>query len=144
RRRLIFEMDGEPVGGGSGFARFRSGDGEIAVIRDIKDRFEAQTISSVSIGGGTDAGPWTIDYQASFARAEEEEDGSLDPVEFSRSFENVGELDVIFDYRRMELPRYTVGGSARGAFADPEQFELDEVERTTKSLSEDEEDSLRF
>ena len=51
RARLIFEMDAEPIAGGGDFARFLSDDGEIAVTRDIKDRYETQSITSfVQIG----------------------------------------------------------------------------------------------
>jgi TonB-dependent receptor len=141
RGRLTFEMDEEPAGGGGGFARFLSDDGEIAVIRDIKDRFEAQTISSFVLGGETFRGPWTFNYQASRAEAEEKENGSLDPTAFERTFEQPGELNVLFDYRNLELPLYTAFGPA---FFDPAEFEFDQIERTTLSLAQDEETTLQF
>jgi TonB-dependent receptor len=144
RGRLTFEMDEEPVAGGSGFARFRSDDGEIAVIRDIKDRFEAQTISSFVIGGETFSGPWTFDYAASYSAAEEKENGSLDPTAFERSFEDPGEMSVLFDYRRLDLPAFTISGGSNSPFFDPAEYEFDEVERTTLSLSEDDETTLQF
>jgi TonB-dependent receptor len=139
RGRLIFEMDAEPAGGGSDFARFLSDDGEIAVTRDIKDRYEIQTISSFVLGGETFAGSWSFDYNAAYAHADEKENGSLDPTAFARSFENPGELTVLFDYRDMELPQHTVQGAARPDFYDPAQFEFEQIDRTTLSLSEDEE-----
>ena len=144
RGRLTFEMDEEPVSGGGDFARFLSDDGEIAVTRDIKDRYEIQTISSFVIGGETFAGSWSFDYTASYAQADEKENGSLDPTAFARSFENPGELSVLFDYRDMELPQHTVQGAARPDFFDPTEFEFDEIERTTLSLSEDEETAAWF
>jgi TonB-dependent receptor len=144
RGRLTLEMDEEPTAGESGFAGFLSDDGEIAVIRDIKDRFEAQTISSFALGGETFKGPWTFDYRVSYAEADEKENGSLDPSAFERGFENPGELTVLFDYRSLELPLYTVAGAARDAFFDPVEFGLDEVERTTLSLAQDEETTLQF
>jgi TonB-dependent receptor len=144
RGRLTFEMDGAPVGGGSGFARFLSDDGEIKVVRDIKDRFEAQTIGSFVLGGETFAGPWRFNYQASQSKAEEVENGSLDPTGFERSFEDPGEFDVLFDYRNLETPAYTVGIFPLVAFLNPAEYEFDEVERTTMSLSEDEETTLQL
>ena len=144
RARLTFEMDEAPAAGGGGFARFFSDDGEIAVIRDIKDRYEAQTITSLTLGGDTYSGPWKFDYQASIAEAEEVENGSLDPVEFARSFEDPGELDVLFDYRRMEVPAYTISAGARSAFLDPGEYGFDALERSTSSLAQDEETTLRF
>jgi TonB-dependent receptor len=143
RGRLTFEMDEEPVGGGSGFARFLSDDGEIAVVRDIKDRLETQTISSFVLGGKTFTGPWTFNYQASRSAAEEKENGSLDPTAFARSFEDPGELNVLFDYRDLELPRFMVAG-APAAFVDAAEYEFDQIDRTTLSLSEDDENTLQL
>jgi TonB-dependent receptor len=143
RGRLIFEMDEEPTAGGAGFARFLSGDGEIAVIRDRKDRFESQTISSFVLGGETFAGPWTLNYQASYAEAEEKENGSLDPAAFERTFEAPGEFDVLFDYRSFELPRFSVSGGPSATFLDAAQYEFDQIDRTTLSLSQDDETTLQ-
>jgi TonB-dependent receptor len=144
RGRLIFEMEEEPTSGGAGFARFISDDGEIAVTRDIKDRYETQSISSFVLGGETFAGSWSFDYQAAYAKADEEENGSLDPTAFARGFEDPGELSVLFDYRDGELPLHTVQGLARPDFYDPAEFEFDQIDRTTLSLSEDEETTGSF
>lgn len=144
RGRLIFEMDEEPTAGSATSARFLSDDGEIAVVRDIKDRYETQTISSLVLGGETFAGAWTLNYEVAGAAADEEENGSLDPTSFERGFEEPGELDVLFDYRELGQPRYTVAAASRATFLDPAEYELNEIERTTLSLSEDEESTLRL
>ena len=144
RARLIFEMDAEPIAGGGDFARFLSDDGEIAVTRDIKDRYETQSITSFVLGGETFAGSWSFDYQAAYAHADEKENGSLDPTAFARGFEDPGELSVLFDYREMELPLHTVQGAGRPDFYDPAEFEFDQIDRTTLSLSEDEETTVSF
>jgi TonB-dependent receptor len=144
RGRLIFEMDEEPSAGGGNTAQFLSDDGEIAVIRDMKDRFEEQTISSLVFGGETFSGPWTFNYQASLSQAEEKENGSFDPTTFERGFEDPGELDLSFDYSNLSLPRFTVSPGTEAVFLDPAEYEFDEIERTTLSLSEDEETTLKL
>lgn len=144
RGRLIFEMDGEPSSGTVSSASFSDADGEIQIVRDIKDRFEKQTISSLNVGGETFAGAWTFNYDASWSAAKEREAGSLDPVEFQREFDGDDELDVTFDYFDMKLPYYAVFGSNNDAFSDATEFEFDKIERTTLSLSEDEEVAARF
>jgi TonB-dependent receptor len=144
RGRLIFELDEEPNNGTATSANFSDADGEIQIVRDVKDRFEKQTISSLSLGGETLAGAWTFKYNGSWSAAKEREAGSLDPVEFQREFEGDDELDVSFDYSDRKLPRYTLSGGNVAAFSDANQFEFDQFERTTLSLSKDEELAARF
>jgi TonB-dependent receptor len=143
RGSLTFEMDEEPGAGTANGATFSSEDGEINVVRAIKDRYEEQTITSLVAGGKTFAGAWTFGYSASWSKAREKEAGSLDPVEFAHGFEDAGELDVSFDYSQMQRPRYRITQGAT-AFLDPDEYEFDELSRTTLSLSEDEELGARF
>lgn len=143
RGRLIFEMDEEPSATTGSSAQFLSGDGEIAVLRDIKDRKETQTIKSYVLGGETFAGLWTLNYEVSLSTAEEQERGSLDPTTFERSFEDPGEFGITFDYSRLENPTFSVG-AGQALFLDPAEYEFDEVERTTVSNSEDEETAVKF
>lgn len=142
RARLTFEFDEAPRAGSATTAEFFSDDGEIAVTRDIKDRYEVQNITSLVLGGTTHAAAWTIDYSGAWSKAREKESGSLDPVAFVREFDAPGELGVRFDYRDMRRPRHTLLSGA-AAFDDPLQYAFDEAERTTRSLSEDEEIALR-
>ena len=144
RGRLIFELDEAPNSGDADTANFSDADGEIQIVRDIKDRFEKQTISSLSLGGETFAGAWTFKYDGSWSAAKEREAGSLDPVEFQREFDGDDELDVSFDYSDMTLPRYTLSGGNVAAFSDAGEYEFDQIERTSLSLSEDEELAARF
>ncbi|MBL8271778.1 TonB-dependent receptor [Steroidobacter sp.] len=143
RGRLIFEMGEEPNGGGANSADFSDQDGEVQVVRDIKDRFEKQTISTLNVGGETFAGAWTFKYNGSWSTAKEREAGSLDPVEFQREFEGEG-LDVSFDYSNWLLPRYSLSGASAAAVSDASEFEFDKIERTSLSLAEDEELAARF
>ncbi|HEY5754939.1 MAG TPA: TonB-dependent receptor [Steroidobacter sp.] len=144
RGRLIFEMDEAPNSGSADVANFSDADGEIQIVRDIKDRFEKQTITSFNLGGETFAGAWTFKYNGSWSAAKEREAGSLDPVEFQREFDGDDELDVSFNYGDWRLPRYTLSGGNVAAFSDAEEFEFDKIERTSLSLAKDEELAARF
>ncbi|WP_217705142.1 TonB-dependent receptor [Peristeroidobacter soli] len=144
RGRVVFEMDEDPNSGGADVANFSDADGEIQITRDIKDRFEKQTITSLNVGGETFAGEWTFKYNGSWSAAKEREAGSLDPVEFQRAFDGDDELDVSFNYGDWRLPRYTLSGNNVAAFSDAAEYEFDKVERTSLSLSKDEELAARF
>lgn len=144
RSRLIFEMDEEPASGTASTAFFTADDGEIKVIRDQKYRVETQTIASLVGGGKTYAGLWTFDYNVSWSRADEVENGSLDPVEFARDFDGTGELGVTFDYGTYYRPAYAVTAANQQAFVNPGLFDFDKLERTTLSDSIDKETGFKF
>lgn len=143
RKRLTFAFDEEPSSGSSNSARFLSDDGAITIERDIKDRFESQTISSLVLGGEFYTGAWSFDVMGSLSSAEEQERDSFDPTSFEREFEDPGELDVSFNYGRTKRPVYTINSGAT-AFLDPTEYEFNEIERTTISDSEDDESSFAF
>jgi len=143
RRRLIFEFDEDPRSTTATSATFDSADGEIAVIRDLKDRFEKQVIQSYTVGGETETGPWRLTYSAAWSRASELEKGSIDPIEFVRAFEDGDDLAVRFDYSDYLLPGFTVSGADAAAFGDPSQYAFDKFERTTLSRSVDKEWNFR-
>lgn len=148
RLRLIFDLgDLDDAYAGSGdSASVRSdedADNVILVERDIKDRYERQKITSLVTGGKTYLGDWTFDYSVAWSKASEKENGSLDPVTFAREFTDPGEIDITFDYRDRFRPGYTINGGLND-FLDPDGYEFDKVERTTLSLSEDEEVAYRF
>ena len=144
RRRLIFEMEEGPSSGTGNSAGFSSEDEdqEIAVQRDLKDRFERQRIMSLTMGGETVSGPWTLTYSGSWAKSTERENGSIDPVVFERKFENGDDFGVIFDYADEKRPAYSIT-SGQAAFLDPSEYEFDELERTTLSDAKDEEFALK-
>ncbi|MBI1406706.1 MAG: TonB-dependent receptor [Caulobacter sp.] len=136
RRRLIFEMDGDPNSGTDTSANFRSADGRITVIRDLKDRFESQNITSLVLGGKTYAGDWRFDYSASYSKAREKEAGSVDPARFRQRFSG-NSLVVNFDYANMEKPKYDVT-TGETNFLDASRYSFYRLEHTKLSLSEEE------
>jgi TonB-dependent receptor len=141
RRRLTFEMDEAPSSGTADSATFDANDGEISVQRDLKDRFERQRVRSITIGGKTEDGPWKATYSASWAKSSERENGSIDPVNFERKFEDE-DFSVGFNYSNPKRTPYAIL-SGQEAFLDPSEYEFDKVERTTLSDSKDREFALR-
>jgi TonB-dependent receptor len=141
RGRLGIEMDGDPASGSGNVAVFDDADDRITVIRDVKDRYEVQHITSLVLGGKTFTGPWTFDYNGSFSKADEKEHGSLDPTRFRNRFDDDG-LMVQFDYSRLTRPAYEIlAGEAD--FLDPTVYDLNKVDRTTLSDSRDKESAFQ-
>lgn len=142
RRRLIFGFDAEPESGTATSATFNSADDRIEVRRDLKDRREIQTIGTISAGGKTETGPWTITYDVARSYASQTEDGSLDPIRFRQRFEDPGALGVTLDYSDLQRPAYSINfGNA--AFVDPSAYEFSLLERTTREDAKDKEWSFR-
>ncbi len=145
RRRLIFDL-GDFDGGASSQdganVTFSDADEEFTVERDLKDRFERQRIRSVVLGGESRFDGWLAEYAISYAKSTERENGSLDPVSFERDFDGDG-LIVGFDYSNPRIPRYSVSGDTADFF-DPAEFELNDVEFTTLSDSQDTEYAAQF
>ena len=142
RRDLIIEFDEEPSGGDDNSAAFLSDDGEIAVERAQKDRYEAQEIRTFSLGGETSVNNWFVEYSANYAYAEEHEKDTQDPTAFAAGFEDPGALGIAFDYRDRDLPAYSVF-QGEAAFLDPRTYEFDSLE-VVDALAKDEEVTLKF
>lgn len=143
RRRLIFGFNEEPRSGTATTATFDSADGRIEVRRDLKDRGEAQSIANISAGGKTETGAWTIVYDASWSYADQQENGSIDPIRFRQRFQTPGALGVTIDYSDLQRPTYNIGfGSAN--FLNPSRYSLTLFERTTREDAKDKEFAARI
>jgi len=148
--QLGFEFDEAPALASGDTVTFLSGDGEtsdngeIKVGRELKDRFETQDITSLVAGGETFAGAWTFNYEVSWSKAREKEAGSVDPSAFEAKFDEDGAFAVTFDYSDYARPTFEVPAEFRAMFLDPATYAFDKAEKTTLSLSEDEEVSARF
>jgi len=148
RRRTIFDLgDAIDVSGSGNVVSVTDEyddveeEGSITVERDIKDRFERQRIRSVVLGGETDTGTWHATYSASWAKSTEKEAGSIDPAAFEYTFEGDG-LGLDFDYSDRRVPRYSVTSNTPDFF-DPAEYELNDIELTSLSDSQDEEFALK-
>jgi len=100
--------------------------------RELKDRYEAQEILSVLVGGENLIGDWTVEYSAGFSEASEEEPGRIDSqfemrgVEYAR-YENLG---------RVPMLTFSADGAVAG------NFELDEI-AIEDNFTNDEEAALK-
>lgn len=143
-----FEDDSLPTVAGS-VATFSSDTAEFTVERDVKDRFERQRIYSLVFGGKTELdNGFFAEYSASYAKSSEKENGSFDPTQFEQDFEGdsevVGdELLIAVDYSDPRVPLYMASGNTSGFF-DPAAYELNDIELTALSDSEDEEYAGQF
>jgi TonB-dependent receptor len=142
RGRLTFGLDEEPTSGTDTTATFLSDDGEIAIERDIKDRFEAQTIQSYEVGGETFADAWTFTYKASYSKADEHEHKTQDPTRFTYEVDEPGQLGITFDYSDLHVTTFDVI-AGETAFLDPTNYEFDKVENVDGKAT-DEEWAFRF
>lgn len=147
RRRLTFDLgdfeDGKEPSFDGDKATYSSATETFEVERDIKDRFERQQIRSFSAGGETRAGDWKATYSASWSKASERENGSIDPAQFTRKFKAKDDLDLTIDYGG-RVPGYAVSGAGTDAFYDPSGYALKEIEYTRLSDSTDEEYAAKF
>jgi len=142
RGRLTFEMDEEPSSGTATTATFLSDDGAISVQRDLKDRFEGQTIQSYEVGGETFADAWTFNYKVSYSKADEHEHRTQDPTAFEYEAEEPGQLGATFDYSNLYTTSYDIT-AGEDDFLDPSNYEFDKIENTD-GLSTDEEWAGKF
>ena len=147
RRRTTFDLGDFEDDGPSSFdgvnAVFDDSDEEFTVERDIKDRFETQKIRSVVFGGETDTGDFFAEYSASWAKSSEVENGSVDPTQFERDFEDDG-LALGFDYADPRVPLYSIITDAGDSFFDASTYELNDIEYVELSDAQDEEFALRL
>ena len=141
RRRLTFDLGDADVSGNSEALIF-SDDEAITVERDIKDRFESQKIRSLTFGGESKWGGWSADYSVSWAKSTELENGSVDPTQFEREYEQEG-LQIGFDLSDARIPLYSVLADP-GDFFTPSAYELNDVEFVALSSAQDEEYSAQF
>ncbi|MDK2761513.1 MAG: TonB-dependent receptor [Sphingopyxis sp.] len=143
RGDLTFIMSGTPVAASSSAnsAFFRDADGRIEVRRRMKDRYEKQTIKSITLGGETETGPWKLTYSGAWSEATERENGSVDPTRFRARFQNNG-VNVNFDYNDPRRPRFEVSGNT-ALYEDPTQYAFNKLDLTSLSDSRDREWTVR-
>ena len=143
RTRLVFKPSMEPsIGSDTGFS-FESGagsDNRMEIRRDIKDRREWQTTTSIVGGGRTEVDAWTLEYSGSWSRAEQKEDGSIDPMRFRQRFQGgASQLGVDFDFSDWQRPEFAVRGNGAAAFNDASKYVFSLLEQTTKEDAVDKE-----
>jgi TonB-dependent receptor len=128
------DFDAVRSSGGGAFFDPASGD-PFEVDRDIKDRLEEQTIYAIAAGGETVSGPWSVDYQLSYAFAEESEPDRLDTgfrAEFDTGIFGVNVNDLM-------IPQVIFGDAgSQTAYFDASNYEFDGAEFLNGTAEDDE------
>lgn len=100
--------------------------GEVDVEARLRE--EVRNIQTYSLGGETVEGPWVVDYQASFAYAEENDTNNHD-VTFRSTPEQrdstVGAITLSYDDPQQPV----ISGSALPFLLNPANYELDQFEQ---------------
>lgn len=98
------------------------------VDAEVKLREEIRNIQTYSIGGETVSGPWVVDYQASFAYAEEDDTNNHDAKFRSTPEQRDSTVGAItLSYADPQQP--VISGSALPFLLDPANYELDVFEQ---------------
>lgn len=132
------EMDEEIVSASDDTVSYRRGE----VDAEGRLREEVRNIQTYSLGGETVTGPWEIDYQVSYAYAEEDDTDNHD-VGFRSGPEqrdsSVGSITI--DYSNPQQP--VISGQALSFLLDPANYEMDAYEREF-TINDDTETALQF
>ncbi|MCM2678200.1 TonB-dependent receptor [Echinimonas agarilytica] len=110
-------------------------DGSVAsteVTRELKDREETQTISSIVLGAEHVLDAWKLDYQIGWSQSEED-----NPDYMVSKFEHAEGVDL--SVQGSSKPRI----QAQQDYYDYDAYELDEIE-VSDSFTEDTEHNVRF
>jgi TonB-dependent receptor len=127
RNTYVFD-DGEAILGTEDSAIWD----DATLEKELKDRYEEQTILSVALGGTQWLGAWTFDYVYGYSKSEEKEP---DAEYATFVFEGVQ-----LGYNRLgETPNLFFDSAAQ----DPDRFDLDEIV-LEDNMTEDEEHSLKL
>lgn len=95
------------------------------VDAEVRLREEVRNIQTYSAGGVTEAGPWTFNYEASYAYGEEDDSNNHDVAFRSDDDDTPGILSI--DLTDPQKPLFTGPGLA--ALQDPSNYEMDAFER---------------
>ncbi len=95
------------------------------VDAEVRQREEERKIQTYALGGQTIAGAWTVDYEVSYAYAEEDDSNNHD-VTF-RSDDMDGDAIIVWDNSTPEKPRLT--GAGVDFVYDPSTYEMDAFEQ---------------
>ena len=95
------------------------------VDAEVRQREEERKIQTYALGGQTIAGAWTVDYEVSYAYAEEDDSNNHD-VAF-RSDDMDGDAIIVWDNSTPEKPRLT--GAGVDFVYDPSTYEMDAFEQ---------------
>ncbi|MEZ5945898.1 MAG: TonB-dependent receptor [Hyphomonas sp.] len=127
------EMDEEIVSATDTTVAYRRGE----VDAEVRKREEVRNIQTYAVGGNTFTGPWTFDYELSYAHAEEDDSNNHD-VAFRSAPEQRDSVigSIVFDYSNPQKPVIT--GPAVAFLYDPANYVMDAFEREYTTTEDDE------
>lgn len=127
---IIEDDEGDPV---TIDGLVRNQTGAATVARELKDRTETMTISSLVLGGETRMKTWTVDYQLGYSESSEDTPYYIDTAAFEAEFDD----GMGFTDNKMIRPLMTADALST------DEYELDEVE-AGQTLTEDTETSFKL
>ncbi|MBC6402418.1 MAG: TonB-dependent receptor [Hyphomonadaceae bacterium] len=109
------------------------------VDAEVRKRREIRQIQSYAVGGVTETGPWYLDYEASYAFAEEDDTDNHDVTFRFKDIQDDFPLagNIVFDTATPERP-VIAGDRALALIFDPANYRLDELEEE-KTINRDRE-----
>ncbi|MFX4228503.1 MAG: TonB-dependent receptor [Porticoccaceae bacterium] len=114
--------------------------GDFVMEKELGQREETQEIWSIALGGETVNDNWTIDYQAGYSQASEDNPNAMDAL-----FEGEFADDVFVGYSLQggDIRKPTIASNNMAALNDPANYALSEV-GIEASTADDEEWSLEL
>lgn len=106
---------------------------------EVRAREEVRKIQTYAVGGSTQAGNWTFDYEVSYAYAEEDDSNNHDVAFRSDDLEGSGIL--VWDNSNPQQPRWS--GAGYDFLNDPSSYEMDAFEQEF-TINEDTEWAYRL
>ena len=113
------------------------------VDAEVRVRKETRNIITAAAGGETVTGPWSFDYEVSYAFADEQDDDNHDVTFRFEDIQDTAPGLVGLDYSNPETPILGGTQSVLDAIYDESNYQLDELEREF-SVNEDTEYAARF
>jgi TonB-dependent receptor len=113
------------------------------VDAEVRVREETRNIQTIALGGETQKGDWTFEYEASYAFADEQDNDNHDVTFRFEDIQDSFPGDVTFDISDPQQPRLTGTQSVIDAIYNPANYDLDSFERGF-TVNEDTEIGLRF
>lgn len=110
---------------------------------EVRLREEVRKIKTVSIGGDSTWDDWKVDYQISYAYAEEDDSNNHDVTFRFEDIQASFPGDVTFDYSTPETPVLSGAQNVIDAIYDPSNYTLDDFEREF-TVNEDTETAGQF
>ncbi len=113
------------------------------VDAEVRVREETRNIQTLALGGTTTQDVWTLDYEVSYAFADEQDDNNHDVTFRFEDIQDNFPGVLTWDLSSPETPRISGTQTLLDAIYDPANYNLDDIEREF-SVNEDTEIGAKF